>query len=106
VVGGGGQRQGIVEVVQRQLEVGGADGDVGVLVVELVGAEAFQPNFFCRPARGGGHDLHQARGADVRARVHDEAAFLAHQAVDIGGVQPDLAGAAQHRVVKRHGKAL
>jgi hypothetical protein len=30
------------EVVEHQLQVAGADGDVGVAVVELVGREAFQ----------------------------------------------------------------
>jgi len=42
----------------------------------------------------------------VRARVHDEAAFLADEAVDVGGVEPDLARALQHRLAEGHGKAL
>jgi hypothetical protein len=57
-----------------------------------------------RPARGGRHHLHQARGAHARARIHDEAAFLADQAIDIGRVQPDGLGAL--RVAEGHGEAL
>ena len=42
VVGGGGQRHGAVEGVEHQLEVAGADGDVGVAVVDVRGLEAAQ----------------------------------------------------------------
>jgi hypothetical protein len=38
VVTSGSQRHGALEVVQRQLEIGGADGDVGVAVVDHVRA--------------------------------------------------------------------
>ena len=42
----------------------------------------------------------------MRARVHDEAALLPDQAVDIGRVQPDGLRLAHHGVAVRHGKAL
>ena len=38
--------------------------------------------------------------------VHDEAAFLADQAVHISGVQVDLAGAGHYCALERHGESL
>src|SRR5205085_6954838 len=47
-----------------------------------------------------------ARGAHAGARVHDEAALLPDQAVNVGGVEPDVLRLARHGVAKRHRKAL
>ena len=42
----------------------------------------------------------------MRARIHDETAFLPNQSVDIGRIEPDLAGALEHRFAQRCRKAL
>ena len=42
----------------------------------------------------------------MRAGIHDETAFLADQAIDVGRVQVDFAAALDHRVAKRHGESL
>ncbi len=70
------------------------------------GVKSASPILLGRPARGGGHHLHQAGGADARARVHDEAALLPDQAVDVGRVEADLLALAQHGVVEGHREAL
>ena len=72
----------------------------------MLGAEVGQADFFCRPAGRGGHHLHQARGTHARARIHDEAAFLADEAIDVGSIQTYLARALQHRGAVGRGVAL
>ena len=75
-------------------------------MVQLFGLEIFQTQFFGSPFGGARHDLHQSAGADTGACVGDETAFLAHQAIHIGGIQVDVARANQHFIVKRHGVAV
>ena len=106
VVGGSGHRHGAVQVVQRQLEVSRANRDVGLAVIDLVRREAVHADFFGRPARRGGHDLHQARGPHARARIHDETAFLADQAIDVRRVQVDGLAVLHHGFAEGHGEAL
>ncbi len=57
-----------------------AEADILCRVLHLPRVEAGNTEAARDPARGIGHDLHQAGGADVRTRDVDEAAFLAHQA--------------------------
>ena len=106
VVPSGGQRHGAIKIVQRQLEVGGADGDVYIVLVDHRGLKIGHADFFGRPLGRGGHHLHQPGGPDVGACVHDEAAFLADQPVHIGGIKPNGAGAGDHFVFERHRVAL
>ena len=106
VVGGSGHGHGAAQVVKGKLQVGRANRDVGVPVIDLVGRKTVHADFFRRPARRGGHDLHQAGCAHAGAGIHDETAFLAYQAVDIGRVEVDGLAAPDHRFPKGHGKAL
>ena len=71
-----------------------------------MGLKVGDTDLFGGPARRGGHDLHQARGAHTGSRIHDEAAFLPDQAVDVGWIEVDLLGARHHRFFERHGEAL
>ena len=77
-----------------------------MLVVDIAGFEIGQADFLGRPAGCCRHHLHQAGGAHGRARIHDEAAFLANQTIDIGRVKLDCSSALDHRIVERHRVAL
>ena len=106
VVGGSGHGHRAVKAVEHQFEVARANGDIGVALVDLGGGEVGHADLFCRPLGGGGHHLHQTGGTHARFGVHDEAAFLADQAVDIGRVQANALRACHHGVFERHRKAL
>ena len=52
----------VVQLVLHDLQVGGAEGDVGVEVIHLAVVVVLEADFLRHPARGGGHQLHQAGG--------------------------------------------
>ena len=106
VVGGSSHGHRAAEDIKRALEVGRADVDVGVEVIDLTGVEAGQADMTRCLARGGRHDLHQAAGTHARTGVHDEAAFLADQAVGISRVDSDVTVAFEYGFADWHGKAL
>ena len=71
-------------------EIGGAECDVGVEVVDLAVVVVLQARLLRYPACGSRHQLHQARCADRRFGAGDKATLLPHQAVDPGVIDTDF----------------
>ena len=106
VVTGAGQHLRTVQIAQHHVQIVGAQLGVGVEIVDAGGREIGHADLARDPFCGRRHQLHQARGAHVRARVHDEARFLADQAVDPGRVQRDGVGLGRDAALEGRDEAL
>src|SRR3954463_30295 len=78
VVGRGGKDLA-AELVEHDAQIAGAERDVGLRFRDRAAVVAANADLVRDEAGGARHHLHQARGARARARVGDEAAFLAHE---------------------------
>ena len=75
----------VARVTQEPREVGHAGLDV---VVEVARVDAAAEDGRAEPAGGGGHQLHDADGAHVRARALVPAALLPRDGAGEGRVHP------------------
>ena len=105
VVGGGGEHPVAVELAVHLAQVGGTELDVLLRSQGLFGVGQRDAELACGLLGGARHQLHQAHGADRRAGVGHEGAFLAGDGEHPAGVQAAQLGLLGQAALVRHGEA-